>query len=279
MILWCDGGHSPAENMARDTSLLAAAELGHEPVLRLSRFEPHGITLGASQRPERELDLERCTRDGIPWARRPTGGRAIFHAAEWTYALAAPIADPAWGGDRATSYARLSALLVAALVRLGVPAILAEGHPRARLEPGIVGTPGGGPAPPCFASTARHEVVLEGRKLIGSAQRRTARALLQQGSLLLGDGHCRLADYLAIEPSRRERVRLALGESATHAGRWLGPAPPLERWADALMRVLPGDVRRRDDVSILPSLTLESGASYTGPAANAPSGHRLGGVT
>ena len=87
-------------------------------------------------------------------------------------------------------------------------------------------------------------MVLEGRKLIGSAQRRTAYALLQQGSLLLGPGHLRLADYLAAPESERARVRKALRDSAAHAGDLLGSAAPLERWAAALLEVLPPGTRR-----------------------------------
>src|SRR4030095_15234407 len=117
--------------MRRDAALLAAAEAGAEPVLRLFRFRPHGITLGASQRPEVELDLDRCAADRVPWAVRPTGGRAIFHAEEWTYALACPLDDPDWGGPRDLAYGRISERVVAALRRLGVPAALAR---RARPE-------------------------------------------------------------------------------------------------------------------------------------------------
>jgi lipoate-protein ligase A len=55
MILWCDGAHAPEENMRRDSALLAAAAAGpgRPPVLRLFRFAPPGVTLGANQRPER----------------------------------------------------------------------------------------------------------------------------------------------------------------------------------------------------------------------------------
>jgi lipoate-protein ligase A len=101
-----------------------------------------------------------------------------------------------------------------------------------------------GAAAPCFASTARHEIVIEGRKLVGSAQRRTARALLQQGSLLLGPAHLRLADFLAIPDQTREQVRAGLERASVDAGRWLGPRPPLARWADAMQAELPPDTRR-----------------------------------
>jgi lipoate-protein ligase A len=255
MILWCDGGHDPAENMRRDTALLAAAEAGAEPVLRLFRFVPPGITLGRAQDPRRELDLERCRAAGVGWAVRPTGGRAIFHDEEWTYSLAAGLGDPAWGGSLEEAYGAASRLLAAALARLGVPVRLARGEARGGLEPRRAG----GAAPPCFASTARHEIVLEGRKLVGSAQRRTGRALLQQGSILLGPAHLRLAEFLAVPEEARARVREELADAAADAGRWLGAGAPLERWAEALAAELPAGTRRVAGAGGLGLLTCGGG--------------------
>lgn len=197
--------------------------------MRIYRFAPAGITLGAHQDPQRELDLERCERDGVRWAVRPTGGRAIFHDDEWTYAFAAPIDHPEWGGGLLEAYDRVSRVIVSSLLRLGVPASLARsGGARAgtasRAEV----------AAPCFTSTARHEIVVANRKLVGSAQRRTATVYLQQGSVLLGEGHLRLVDYLNLELEARERERQALTGAAVSARRWLGERAPLERWAEAL---------------------------------------------
>src|SRR5258706_6195447 len=239
MILWCAGAHPPGENMQRDGTLPAAAEEGpgRPAVLRLFRFVPHGITLGRAQDPARELDLERCRRDAVPWAGRPTGGRAIFHAQEWTCSLCARVDDPEWGGGAAAAYGRGARLLAGSLAGLGVPARLAPG------TRGQAGFPRRGVAAPCFASTARHEIVIEGRKLVGSAQRRGARALLQQSSVLLGDGHLRLPDYLAVDAPQRLRMRAELEASATDAGAWLGGEAPLERWAGALLDLLPGAER------------------------------------
>lgn len=260
MNLWCDGGHDAGENMRRDAALLAAAERGAPPVLRVFGFAPPGITLGRNQDPSRELDAGRCAADGVDWAVRPTGGRVIFHAQEWTYAFAAPNDHPEWGGRLDEAYRRASALVLRALVRLGVPAgmvprraLAAASGPRGR----------GVAADPCFASTARHEVVVEGGKLVGSAQRRTARAYLQQGSILLGDGHLRLADYLAVPDDRRETVREALRRAAGPAERWLGTAPPLERLADALAAELGPRWNRADGASGAFLLTLSGTGSYT----------------
>jgi lipoate-protein ligase A len=258
MILWCDGAHAPDENMRRDEALLATLEGAHaaeppargpgapsreeahpEAVLRLFRFAPHGITLGRAQRPSQALDLERCSADGVPWAVRPTGGRAIFHAEEWTYSLIASIADPEWGGSLSEAYDRAATLLLRSLLRLGVPAAFAPRSAASERRRDLSGAA-------CFASTARHEIVLGGRKLVGSAQRRGARALLQQGSVLLGPGHERLADYFDLPEARRAAVRHELATSAAHAGGMLGANPPLERWADSLVAELPAGTRRID---------------------------------
>ena len=257
MILWCDGAHDPAENMRRDRALLERAEAVTPPeaVLRLFQFQPHGITLGHAQRPERVLDLARCEAEGIPWAVRPTGGRAIFHAEEWTYSLSASIEDPEWGGGLAEAYERASRLLVASLQSLGIAAILA----------GARAARGGGDASgaACFASTARHEILLQGRKLVGSAQRRTRGALLQQGSVLLGTGHLRLADYLAIPEVRRRELRAALAAGASPAGNRLGDDAALSRWAAALMEAAPRGTRRIDAALGCFLLTLPESPPYT----------------
>jgi lipoate-protein ligase A len=260
VILWLDGARDVVTQMERDRALLAAVESGHEPVLRLFRFDPPGITLGANQRPERELDLDACARDGVAWAIRPTGGRAIFHADEWTYAFASPSDDPEWGGSRAASYERISGLLAASLVRLGVPAELAHGARR----PGDHGPRAAqGPSAPCFASTARHEVILDGRKLVGSAQRRTATGLLQQGSVLLGDGHLRLADYLPLPAEARERARAVLARVAVGAGRWIGADAAIERWAEAIRAGLAPSVRLVHDAPVCLPLTPAKSPPYT----------------
>ena len=243
--------------MRRDAGLLDRLEQGgaEQAVLRLFRFEPHGITLGASQEPARVLDLERCERDGVPFAVRPTGGRAIFHADEWTYSLAARLDDPEWGGTLLQSYAATARLLITSLLRLGVPV-----EPATADRKGRVAHPDAGAA--CFATTAGHEIVVSGRKLVGSAQRRLSRAFLQQGSLLLGIGHGRLADYLSIPGAAKEALRAELERRTAHAGAWLGGAP-LDRWAASLAACLADPPRRLTGEEGLAALTLRESDSYT----------------
>jgi lipoate-protein ligase A len=270
MILWCDGGHSARDNMRRDRRLLerlvgaADGSAEAEATLRLFRFAPPGITLGHAQDPSRTLDLERCEADGVEWAVRPTGGRAIFHDEEWTYSVAARIADPDWGGDLRRSYQRVSGLIHASLVALGVPADRSGG--RARV-PRPEEPPHDPARPSCFASTSRHEIELAGSKLVGSAQRRSGGALLQQGSVLLGPSHVRLADYLRVTGEARDRARQALAANATTAEAYLGSRPPLERWADAIAGTLGDRARRVSGADGALLLTPSERAPYTAASA------------
>ncbi len=258
VIVWIDGAHDAPANMARDGELLACAEAGRLPtaVLRLFTFSPPGITLGRAQVPARELDLARLERAGILWAIRPTGGRAIYHDEEWTFSLTSTPDALRWAGSSSDAYARIGRLLESALRRLGVPVLLAPGSARG------VGSPRSpaGAAPPCFASTARHELLLEGRKLAGIAQRSLRGAFLLQGSMLLGDSHVQLAAWRpgGDEVSRAAEAAALLAGSAS-AGRWLGPDHRLERLGKAAMEVLGAaevvrgeDGARRLGLSVLP---------------------------
>ena len=237
MILWHDGAHGPRENMRRDAALLEAAISGRQsmPILRLFRFAPRGITLGRSQEPARELDLTRLEPSGLEWARRPTGGRAIFHDEEWTFSLTTALGGDGWASDASAAYARTCELLANALRSLGVPveesagSIRGVGSPRER----------SGPAAPCFASTARHELTIAGRKVAGIAQRQVRNVLLQQGSILLGDSHLELVEWIPIPPTDRSDARARLAEGSTHPGPWLASRPDLARLAQACATVLP----------------------------------------
>jgi lipoate-protein ligase A len=239
IVLWLDGARDAPRQMARDAQLLDRAAAGTLPgtVLRLFTFDPPGITLGRSQDPARELDLERLEQAGVRWALRPTGGRAIWHEEEWTFSLVTRLGVDGWAESPGAAYERTARLLADALARLGVPATLSAGSARG------VGAPRArsGAAPPCFASVARHELTLAGGKLLGLAQRAVRGALLQQGSLLLGPAHATLARWVRADESAREALAVAAREGSATAGDWLGADRSLERLADALAEALAGE--------------------------------------
>jgi lipoyl(octanoyl) transferase len=173
---------SGAENMALDEALMGRAHETGEWVLRVYSWATPTISFGRNQTACGHYDLERIRADGIHVVRRPTGGRAILHHREVTYSVTAPLVA---AGDLRASYARISQLLVAALDSLGVAATPALAARRAS-APGIA---------PCFDEPAAGELTVAGRKLAGSAQWRNDDALLQHGSILIGDDQTRLAAY------------------------------------------------------------------------------------
>jgi lipoate-protein ligase A len=161
------------QNMALDQALLARAGRG-ERWLRLYRWTPHCLSFGRHEPALRRYDRQRIEDQGLDVVRRPTGGRAVWHAEELTYALAAPAAP--FGGLR-QAYQEIHRMLLGALRRLGV---LAEIAPPGAAVPVDAGS--------CFASPVGGEITVRGRKLVGSAQLREGAGLLQHGSLLLAGG-------------------------------------------------------------------------------------------
>jgi lipoate-protein ligase A len=166
-------GRSGAEHMSVDTALLAEANRTGRAFLRLYRFDPPCLSLGRNEPAAARYDRTAIARLGLHVVRRPTGGRAVWHEHEVTYAVAAPIAM--FGGLRA-AYHAIHARLAAAMHTLGVAATLAPDRLTAR-PPDRRGS--------CFAAPVGGEVLVGGRKVIGSAQLREGRALLQHGSILL----------------------------------------------------------------------------------------------
>ncbi len=204
MEVWRQIGYETrngAANMALDAATLAAVEAGEAPpTLRLYGFEPPALSLGYGQ-PDGDVDREACRRLGIDIVRRPTGGRAVLHERDLTYALVVPIADPRFPATVAGSYQVVAEALRDALAALGVHGVeLASRRAAAS-------------GPVCFAAPARAELLVGGRKVAGSAQRRGRRAFLQHGSILLDPDPARLAACLrAGEPDRLAAAMVGLAQ-------------------------------------------------------------------
>jgi lipoate-protein ligase A len=166
-----DGARDGASNMATDHALATALGSG-EGVLRLYTWDRPTLSFGRNE-PARELyDAGLAEAAGVGLVRRPTGGRAVLHGQELTYAVV--VGMGALGGMK-EAYRRFNEALVDAMTVLGVPASLA---PEAQRVPG----PDAGP---CFDVPAPGEVTAAGRKLVGSAQVRIGRSILQHGSIIL----------------------------------------------------------------------------------------------
>lgn len=204
--------------MAADVALMESVRAGAPPVLRFYRWEPACLSLGRNQPARGAYDLAELRRRGIDIVRRPTGGRAVLHEYQLTYAAVFPAR--AFGSPRA-GYSQINRAIVAGLRQLGVPAVA---HAAVR---------GTAPRPslsPCFAQPAGGEVTAGGRKLVGSSQWRDGDVVLQHGSLLLrGDQALlpRLRTGGAAVPDDAAPAPATLSD-------WLQPLPPWESLTGAL---------------------------------------------
>ncbi len=202
------GALGAALNMAVDDILLDTVRAGAGPILRTYQWQPPAVSIGYAQRVDEAIDVDGCRARGIDLVRRTTGGRAVLHWNELTYTIhcadgEGPAAHPLQESSRL-----LGQCLADGLRRIGVDACVERGQPGPGSRRGA-----------CFASTSRWELTCGGRKLVGSAQRRTRGALLQHGSILAGPEHLMLAELLPEATSE-----LPLEQASTHLGACLdGP--------------------------------------------------------
>ncbi|HEY9076938.1 MAG TPA: biotin/lipoate A/B protein ligase family protein [Anaerolineaceae bacterium] len=191
-----------AWNMAVDEAILEATGRGEAPsTLRLYQWNPPCLSLGYAQ-PTSDVDIARLNTLGWNLVRRPTGGRAILHTDELTYAVIAHQDDPVVTGGVLESYARIAQALLAALNILGIPARADQVYQNQNHEKAL---------PVCFEVPSNYEITVNGKKLIGSAQSRRLNAVLQHGALPLYGDLTRIVDALKYEdePSRTtSRTRL-----------------------------------------------------------------------
>ena len=172
--------------MALDEALMESVRAGADPVLRFYRWDPGCLSLGRNQPARGLYDPERIAAEGMDVVRRPTGGRAVLHTRELTYSVIVPEAEL---GSLRESYLAINRALAAGLQDLEVSAELQPDTGDRAMVPSIR---------PCFESPAPGEVVVAGRKLVGSAQLRERGVVLQHGSLLLEDQQHLLKDLLQL---------------------------------------------------------------------------------
>jgi lipoate-protein ligase A len=175
-----------ATNMAVDEVLWRSRRAGTSlPTLRFYAWAPPTVSLGYGQALEREVDQDACRALGVDLVRRPTGGSAIYHDGperELTYSVAATNDDLGLGTDLLASYRWIANALARGLRALGARVDIVE---RRREY---------GPVPAfCFARSGTYELELDGKKIVGSAQRRHGKSFLQHGSILLGIDAARVA--------------------------------------------------------------------------------------
>lgn len=215
--------------MALDELLCEHAARSGDSVFRVYGWDQPTLSFGRNQKAMGAYEPSLLRERGIAVVRRPTGGRALLHQHEVTYSVAAPIA----GGSLRASYLDINRLLCSGLRRLGIEALVATGPAR---------SPAPGPLP-CFDAPVAGELTVNGRKLVGSAQWRGERAILQHGSILTADDQSLLPSLAS--------VPVPIVPPPATLTDLLGRAPDLAEVANALFAA----VREREPAAV--SLELE----------------------
>jgi lipoate-protein ligase A len=212
----------PAWNMAVDEAVFSSYLAGDAPpTLRFYGWDPPTLSVGYFQDLEREVQLERVRSGGFGLVRRTTGGRAVLHDRELTYAVIAGARDGVPEGLR-ESYRYIALALVAAFQEFGVAADLhLEGIAR-HSQTGA-----------CFDAPSWYELTVDGRKLVGSAQLRKEQSFLQHGSILLDFSAADLASLLKLAVPEADFCREMAGRVTSLAG--LGRPVEPERLAKAIV--------------------------------------------
>jgi lipoate-protein ligase A len=190
--------------MAVDEALVLSADAsGFSPTLRIYRWSRPAVTIGYNQQIIQGINLKFCHNKNIDIVRRPTGGRAVYHHQELTYAVVVPRSffkgDSVLGSYRVLAGGFLECLRILGVAgELITPALSRKSHKQTeRIRSGNRRKRFHQPA--CFLAPSRYEIGVGGKKIIGSAQRRYRSSILQQGSFLLETG------FGVFFPSRKKR--------------------------------------------------------------------------
>lgn len=224
-----DGDLPGTLNMARDVAILEEVSEGRSPsTLRLYGWNPPCLTLGRHQGVE-AANLEFCQSEGIDVVRRPTGGRALLHHHELTYAVVAPLGCGPLPRALQNAYRSICGSLVTAMHALGVDAELSGGEISLQL-------PGPRSTTPCFEVPAGGEVVVGGRKLIGSAMRAHAGTILQHGAILVDWDDVLQAGTMGLDDDAILRRQI------TTLAEEIGRKPRRQEMENAIVEALSGDL-------------------------------------
>ena len=161
--------------MAVDLHLLQQFRPGDSPIFRLYSWERPTLSLGRNEKIDQGINLDFCREEQIPLIRRMTGGKAVLHQSDLTYSIIGELGDPQFGEGVHETYRSLAEGFLLFFEKLGLKPQLVDASSSRDLEPHL-----------CFTVPSLAEILVEGRKLIGSAQR--IRGSASQGRFFLQHG-------------------------------------------------------------------------------------------
>ncbi|MCX5705054.1 MAG: lipoate--protein ligase family protein [Candidatus Omnitrophica bacterium] len=191
-------------NMALDKVIFERYLEDGGPVFRIYRFSQPSFTYGVSQDPSSELDLERCALEGIGVVKRMTGGGVLFHSDEITYSFVCSKFDVGEPEGVFVSYREICAFLLRFYQSLGLKADFAfcsQGFKEISVT-----------HPLCSASHEKFDLVINGRKIGGNAQKRKRQVVFQHGSIPFSIDWGLMARYVKFMPSDISKHCTALNQ-------------------------------------------------------------------
>lgn len=212
--VWCfidSGNCSPSFNMALDEALLDWHSEGKiPPTIRFYGWNPATLSIGYFQKVEKEIDLEAVKSHNLGFVRRPTGGRGVLHEHELTYSVIVSEEYPDMPKTVTEAYRVISEGILKGFHLLGLEAYFAV--PRTNEEKDALKSPR---SAVCFDAPSWYELVVEGRKVAGSAQTRQKGVILQHGSILLDLDEDKLFSLFKYPSDRvKERMQKAFKDKA-----------------------------------------------------------------
>lgn len=162
-------------NMERDVALLESLITDPRCILHFYEWEALSATYGYFIKPDSFFDRERTAEKGLQLARRPTGGGITFHIADLAFSLLLPSCHPCYTLNSLSNYAAINGAVLEALKMPHIDLLTADnGNHKTTIDSF------------CMTKPSRYDLMWEGRKVGGAAQRRVKHGLLHQGNIHLG---------------------------------------------------------------------------------------------
>lgn len=201
----------PYFNMALDEALLNFVADGKiPPVVRFYGWNPKTLSIGYFQKLEKEIDLEKVKTGGYGLVRRATGGRGVLHDKELTYSVIVPESHPEMPKTVTEAYKVISTGLLEGFIDLGFDAYFSV--PKTEAQRAKLKDPR---SSVCFDAPSWYELVVEGKKIAGSAQTRQKGVILQHGSILQSINVDELFElFIYQNPRMKEKMKTAFYSKA-----------------------------------------------------------------
>jgi lipoate-protein ligase A len=199
------------------------------PVLRVYRWKPYCISLGANQN-YNSININKSSIDALDIVKRPTGGRAILHAEELTYSVVHPVSDDS---SPKQIYREINLALRKGLINYSS---LFETIELEHSQPNFPAFYQDSKSTLCFAVSARNELNYKGKKVVGSAQRKIRNVILQHGSILCGSYHKKIVGYLNLPSDKLEEIKIEIEQTTTELETILVEKINYERLAESIKK-------------------------------------------